>query len=248
MYSDLASAATALEASVDRVVADPSAANVAAARAEWRAMRQPWERSEAFLNGPVATAGYDPRLDSWPLDVTELERVLASNDSLNQTTVDELDNNLRGYHTVEFLLWSDGDANSAAAMTPAGEDPARAVARVPQRQPLRRAYLEETATDLRQTAAALAQAWHPDGGDFASQVASAGADENRVYASQRAAMQEIIQGMATIAGEVANAQMGDPLKAGDIDIVESKHRFNSRSDYTDNIRGIQHIYLGEYPS
>ena len=34
----------------------------------WLLAREPWEKSEAFLFGPVDALGLDPNMDSWPLD------------------------------------------------------------------------------------------------------------------------------------------------------------------------------------
>ncbi|MEK7253217.1 MAG: imelysin family protein, partial [Bacteroidota bacterium] len=77
-YDDLRDAAAALQSATAALEADPTAANLEAARAAWVAARSPWEQSEGFLFGPVDQEGLDPSLDSWPVNVTDLDNVLAS--------------------------------------------------------------------------------------------------------------------------------------------------------------------------
>ena len=84
---------------------------------KWIDAREPWETSEAFLFGPVADKGLDPNMDSWPLDVEALKNTLASGNFDNLEWEGEFDEddetiaavqNVRGFHTLEFLLFYDG--------------------------------------------------------------------------------------------------------------------------------------------
>lgn len=99
-----------------KTVADVNQAFKAAA-AQWITAREPWETSEAFLFGPVADKGLDPNMDSWPLDVDALKNTLASGKFDNLTWEGEFDENdetiaavqnVRGFHTLEFLLFYNG--------------------------------------------------------------------------------------------------------------------------------------------
>ena len=99
-----------------KTVADVNLAFKAAA-AQWITAREPWETSEAFLFGPVADKGLDPNMDSWPLDVDALKNTLASGRFDNLTWEGEFDEddetiaavqNVRGFHTLEFLLFYNG--------------------------------------------------------------------------------------------------------------------------------------------
>ena len=81
----------------------------------WLASREPWEESEAFLFGPVDALGLDPNMDSWPLDQDAIVNHLKSGnfDDLNWGDGDDDDKieaaqNIRGFHTLEFLLFKDG--------------------------------------------------------------------------------------------------------------------------------------------
>lgn len=99
-----------------KTVADVNLAFKAAAT-QWITAREPWETSEAFLFGPVADKGLDPNMDSWPLDVDALKNTLASGRFDNLTWEGEFDENdetiaavqnVRGFHTLEFLLFYNG--------------------------------------------------------------------------------------------------------------------------------------------
>lgn len=81
----------------------------------WLLAREPWEKSEAFLFGPVDALGLDPNMDSWPLDQDAIVNHLKSgnfsdlewSDSDDDNKV-EAAQNIRGFHTLEFLLFKDG--------------------------------------------------------------------------------------------------------------------------------------------
>ncbi|MBO5026683.1 MAG: peptidase M75, partial [Bacteroidaceae bacterium] len=60
--------------------------------------------------------GLDPNMDSWPLDQEAIKNLLNSGefDDLNWIDGDSDDKveaaqNLRGYHTLEFLLFKEGE-------------------------------------------------------------------------------------------------------------------------------------------
>lgn len=92
-----------------------SDANFAAACNAWLEAREPWETSEAFLFGPVDALGLDPNMDSWPLDQESIINILNSgNFDIDWTDADsddtiEAKQGVRGFHTLEFLLFKDGN-------------------------------------------------------------------------------------------------------------------------------------------
>ena len=99
----------------------PSQVTMDACSKAWLDARIPWETSEAFLFGPVADMGLDPNMDSWPLDQNGIIQVLTKGDFSGldwNGSYDEDDANiaqvqsLRGYHTLEFLIFKDGKARS----------------------------------------------------------------------------------------------------------------------------------------
>lgn len=115
-YADLRQRNADLRAAVEALAASPSNAAFEAAAAEWLKAREPWERSEAFLFGPVDALGLDPNMDSWPLDQDAIVGHLKSGsfDDLDWGDGDdgqkvEAAQNIRGFHTLEFLLFKDGN-------------------------------------------------------------------------------------------------------------------------------------------
>lgn len=114
-YRNLVSCNNALRDAVNRLVRNPSDAAFESACDAWLEAREPWEKSEAFLFGPVDQLGLDPNMDSWPLDQNAIVQNLntGSFDNLDWSDGDSDDvieaaQNLRGFHTLEFLLFKDG--------------------------------------------------------------------------------------------------------------------------------------------
>lgn len=117
-YKDLAEANAKLHAAVQNLAASPSNATFEAAATAWMTARQPWEMSEAFLFGPVDELGLDPNMDSWPLDQDAIKNVLASGDFSGLDWSGDFDEDnesiadaqsIRGFHTLEFLLFKNGE-------------------------------------------------------------------------------------------------------------------------------------------
>jgi uncharacterized iron-regulated protein len=114
-YSDLQQKAAALQAAVTALNNDRTSANFSKACNAWLEAREPWEMSEAFLFGPVDDLGLDPNMDSWPLDQEAIVKILESGNfnEMNWSDGDsdeaiEAAQSVRGFHTLEFLLFKDG--------------------------------------------------------------------------------------------------------------------------------------------
>ena len=116
-YKDLMNANAALHQAVTVLAASPSNATFEAAAMAWMTARQPWEMSEGFLFGPVDELGLDPNMDSWPLDQDAIKNVLASGDFSGLDWSGDFDEenegiadaqSIRGFHTLEFLLFKNG--------------------------------------------------------------------------------------------------------------------------------------------
>jgi len=223
-YTDLDNKAGELLAAVKALEGDTSQANLEAAQQAWIAARIPWEQSEAFLFGPVDTQGLDPALDSWPVDHVNLQSVLESGDPLTMDFVGGLEDTQKGFHTIEFLLFREGDQRQASDLTDREF-----------------AYLVSTTENLKASTAQLRLAWAPDGENFVGKVTLAGTGRD-VSPSKSAAVQEIVNGMIVIADEVANGKISDPFNESDTTLVESQFSFNSIADFQNNIRGIQNVY------
>lgn len=226
-YADLATKATALNAAVTMFAADPSNQTLLDnAAAAWVATREPWETSEAFLFGPAAFLSLDPSIDSWPVDRNQLDNVLASSFQLTADFIsDGLGPALRGFHTIEYLLFRNGQPRVATDVTSR-----------------EREYLIACTQVLADDAATLHDEW---AGGFAVEFAKAGTSGSR-YVTQGDAVLEIIEGMIAICDEVANGKIADPFDQQNVDLVESQFSWNSLTDFQNNIRSAQNAYSGGF--
>jgi predicted lipoprotein len=226
-YQDLADQSAALQAAVMNLVASPSEENFQAARQAWVAARVPWEQSEAFLFGPVDTYGYDPALDSWPLDHAGLDAAIAA---YNNIELDSVDPSLKGFHAIEFILFGYDRSKTLSKLTEAEKN-----------------YLEALATHHKNVTARIVKAWKEglnENAAFATRLKTAGETDNDLYPSTQAAIEEMLEGMVGIADEVANNKIAQPFDQQDPNLVESQYSFNSLEDFQNNILSIRHVWQG----
>ena len=227
-YDDLQVATAALQLRTDALRQNPTAANLTAAREAWVAARSPWEQSEGFLFGPVDQEGLDPSIDSWPVNVTDLNNVLASSQPLTVDFLRAQEGTLKGFHTIEFLLWGDAGDKTVSSFTARQFE-----------------YLDAAAGALAADTEELFMLWSPTGGNFIEHVTLAGRG-SRVYTSQKSAIEELANSIIVIADEVGNGKINDPLVQRDLSLEESRFSANSKADFSDNIRSIRNIYTGRY--
>ena len=227
-YTDLAEQTKLLRAAIIELQLDTTAKSLNQAQNAWRSARRPWEQSEAFLFGPVDTQGIDPSLDSWPINGTDIQNVVSSDTPLTIETVGAFDPSLKGFHVIEYLLFGNSNNKTASELT------ARELA-----------YLNAAVGALLNDAQTLADAWNPNGGNFLAEFSKAGAGST-AYPSLGSAVQEMIEGMIGIADEVGTGKLSKPLAERDPSLVESQFSANSRTDFINNIRGLQNAYTGTY--
>lgn len=233
-YQLLASRTADLHAAAEALAEAPADTALTAAQDAWIAARQPWEQSEGFLFGPVDSYGYDPAMDSWPVNHTDLEAVLATDEAFSPEFIANLQETQKGFHTAEYLIFGVGRTKTAAALTGRELD-----------------YLVAITAELAHVADALAASWTAsvDGRPpYRDLLASAGANDNSAYPSLAAAVQEILGGMIGICDEVANGKIADPWDAGDANLVESQFALNSIADFQDNLRSVDNAYTGAVPA
>jgi len=118
-YKALVDANAKLYNAAQAFAAAPSDEAFAAACEAWLTAREPWETSEAFIFGPVEDLGLDPNMDNWPLDQDAIVNILNSGRFDNLTWSDgdsddeiEAVQSVRGFHTMEFLIFKNGKART----------------------------------------------------------------------------------------------------------------------------------------
>ncbi|AWA31288.1 imelysin [Flavobacterium magnum] len=231
-YGELNTKAIALKASINAMTFPATEEQVMAVKLAWQATRAPWEQSESFLYGPVGIEEVvDPAIDSWPVDVASIEVIKNNPNPITASSLADNDD-ARGFHTIEYFIWGINSNKTAAEIT------AREIE-----------FLRAAADDLQQNTQKLYDAWKAGGGNYVANFSNAGG-LGSIYPSQKAALDEIVQGLAGIATEVATGKIEEPLNgnAGTAkpEAEESRFSNNSKLDFANNIRSIENIYLGDY--
>ena len=224
-YQSLQDKATALNTAVTTLSTTPTAANLAAAQQAWRATRAAWETCEGFLIGPVEDDNYDPNMDTWPVDYLQLDSLISSSTSFSVATVQGLGQSLRGFHPLEFILW--GQSGNATVDSISAK----------QKQ-----YMVGLSQDILNTVTALNTSWAVSGGDFQAVVLTAGTGSTR-YTTRKDAMLAMVAGIADICDEVGGGKIYEPFTSRDSTKTESPFSHNSMTDFVNNIKGAQNVYL-----
>jgi len=237
-YANLNTKAQALLSAVTALKNSPGDESLMdAAQDAWRATRVPWESSEGFLFGPVEDLSIDPAIDSWPLNTPDLQAFLAANPNATQADIENASDDVRGFHTLEYLLFGDGVADndkSASELTASEAN-----------------YLVALAQALQAATQKLADAWATsyNGGDSYTTTLKTPSTSNSHYASYGAVLEELVEGITGISDEVGNSKMTAPLGASaagaDTSKVESQYSWNSLTDFHNNIQSIMNVYTGK---
>ena len=226
--------------------------NLNAVCAAWRATRIPWEQSESCLYGPADKLGLDPSLDSWPLKKADIDKIINSGE-ISASTI--MDPGVHGFHTIEYLIFLNGNPKNLLTISFSE----------PEIQ-----YLVAATEYLRNDCVMLWAAWNGSQNisvrdqaviktfeedptqynfayNFKNAITSSGVD----LATMDDAIDNIIEGCAGIADEVAAQKIGAPRDlAADGKIseavleVESWYSWNSIDDYANNIISIRNSYFG----
>lgn len=228
-YNDLAQRTVALQQGVAAFIASGSDADLATCKQAWRDARQAWERSEGLLFGPVSTANIDPRIDTWPVNFVDLDAQLSSGNAFTEAYITGLEDALKGFHPIEYMLFGQDGAKTAGQFTAREKE-----------------YLTALTADVVQLTAQLAQDWNPAAEGNYSVVFTTAGSGSTVYTTKRAAFEELVNAMAGICDEVANGKLSEPLLAQDPALEESPFAKNSLIDFANNIRSVENVYLGRY--
>ncbi|MFT3981582.1 MAG: imelysin family protein [Ferruginibacter sp.] len=226
-YEDMYTKATALSTAVDNLIATTSDANLTTARNAWKDIRTTWEQTESWLFGPVSSDDIDPRIDTWPVDFNALNAQLASSNTFNEAYIDGLDDDLKGFHPIEYLLWGQNGNKTAASFTTREKE-----------------YLSGLSVNLKKLTQQVRDSWTTGG--YANILKTAGQAGNSTYPTLQSAYVEMADAMAGICDEVANGKMLDPFTTQDPSQEESPFAKNSITDFTNNIQGILKIYQGKF--
>ncbi len=227
-YAGLLTNATLLNNSLKALNTTPNNANLQAARDAWRATRHSWEQCEGFLIGPVEDNNYDPDMDTWPVDYHQLDSFITTSTSFDVATVHSLEQSLKGFHPLEFILWGrNGDAT---------------VDSITAKEKL---YMVSLSQDIQNSVDSLNYSWASNGGNFQALLLNAGSGSTRFTTRQEAVL-AIAACITDICDEVGNGKLYEPFSLYDSTKTESPFSHNSITDFTNNMIGAQNVYLCTY--
>jgi predicted lipoprotein len=230
VYNNLASKTSTFYDQVLALETDGATdAELTACRTTWKQARESWELSESFLFGPVSTDNIDPRIDTWPVNFTDLDAQLASSAEFNETYINNLEDALKGFHPIEYLIFG------AMGQKAASELSARDIE-----------YLKGLTSNLKSLTSALKSSWNPSTTDNYHVAFTQAGNGSTVYSTQLAAFEELVNSMIGICDEVANGKINEVFLAQDPSLEESPFAKNSITDFTNNIKGVQNVYLGKF--
>jgi putative iron-regulated protein len=248
--------ATAMDAAITALAADPTDANLEAARQAWLAARDDYGPTEAFrfYGGPIDAddTGVEGLVNAWPLDEAYIDYVEGAPESGVVNLPDEyptIDAELllslneeggetnisTGWHAIEFLLWGQDlseDGPGARAI-----DDFTTVANADRRI----AFMTVASDLLIEHLQSLVDAWAPDVDDnYRAEFIALPAEE---------ALGMIMTGIGELSrGELAGERLTVAYEEHSQEDEHSCFSDNTTSDIVANAAGIQRVFLGDVGS
>ena len=254
-YSVSLASAVTMDEAIDAFLAEPTDANLDAAKQAWLEARDDYGVTEVFrfYGGPIDNEDDGPEglINAWPLDEVYIDYVEGAaeggivNDPATYPVIDasvitELNeqggeaNISTGWHAIEFLLWGqdlndDGPGSRPVTdYTDANNADRRAT------------YLAVASDLLLEHLESLVDAWAPDAENYRAEFVALEAD---------AALELIITGMGELTlGELAGERMTVAYEARSQEDEHSCFSDNTIADYVANIEGIEAVATGDYGS
>jgi predicted lipoprotein len=251
-----ATEAAGLAAATDALTAAPLQRD--AARAAWRSAMQAWQTVEVLQFGPAGSTmmmggrALRDEFYSWPLvnpcriDQETVRGTYADTAFFTTQLV-----NVRGLDALEYLLFAPDDTNACSpsvdinagggwqALVNAGDVAAR-----------RAAYAARAAADVAARAAALRDAWEPGAGNFAAQLATAGAGSS-VYPTAQGAVDDVFAALFFVELVVKDEKLAAP--AGIVpdcttdvcpNLAESQWADVAKEEILANLGAARQLFLG----
>ena len=260
-YTDLANDVEDLEKTLSGLTTSSiTQAQIDKACADFKAARQHWERSEAFLGGAASDFSIDPTIDSWPLDRAELLDYFKG----GMTAEIEDESTILGFHALEFILFRNGQNRKVAELQ--GNDTYTNFEGVSGADELK--YAQQVCKLLKERCFQLQVAWEGEknqsrvavvkaaglpyqtekGLSYGENLIGAGENSKSTFPSLKDAVAQVLSSdegsCVAICNEVGTAKIANPFSAGDIAYVESPYSYNSITDFQDNIRSIRNVWFG----
>ncbi len=253
LYSNSLNSAIAMDTAIDRFIADPTPANLEAAKRLWLLARDDYGPTEAFrfYDGPIDNPDDGPEglINAWPLDESYIDYVEGDPNAgiinnpeaypvINAALLMELnemggeENVSTGWHAIEFLLWGQ-DFNAGAP----GARPIEDYTTNPNAD--RRATYLAVASDLLLLhLQQMVNAWAPGASNYRASFVALDSD---------VAIQRIITGIGELSrGELAGERMAVAYEERSQEDEHSCFSDNTNADIIANAKGIEMVYFGDF--
>lgn len=251
-----ATEAAGLAAATDALTAAPTQRD--AARAAWRSAMLAWQAVEVLQFGPAGPTmmmggqALRDEIYSWPLvNPCRIDQETVRGNYADSAFFTTQLVNVRGLDALEYLLFAPDDANACSpsvdinagggwqALVDAGDVAAR-----------RAAYAAGAAADVAARAAALRDAWEPAAGNFAAQLAGAGAGSS-VYPTAQGALDDVFAALFYVELVVKDDKIAAP--AGIVpdcttdvcpNLSESRWADAAKDQLLANLAAARRLFLG----
>ncbi|MCB9791256.1 MAG: iron-regulated protein [Alphaproteobacteria bacterium] len=247
-YADALSAAEDLDAALEALVADPSQAQLDAARQAWLDAREPYLSTEVFrfYDGPIDDPDDGPEgyINAWPMDESYIDYTVDDPESgiiqgdgpIDAETLLSLNeaggeaNIATGFHAIEFLLWGQDQSDTGPGDRPYSDYSEGLNA------DRRGSYLSVTGELLVQHLGGVHAEW-----------AAGAAYRSGFEAEEDASLEKILAGMIILAGfETGGERLQAALDSGDQEDEHSCFSDNTHRDMIQDIQGIKNVWTGSY--
>lgn len=256
-YEDFEARAEALSEAAEDYSNSLSDDDREAVQQAWAEAIDVWQRAEMFQVGPAAAMGTSPgaedlrdQIYSWPIvnPCRVDQEIVRENFADPQAFADE-PVNVRGLDAMEYLLFFEGTDNACAPNSTINTDGSWDALDEAELQSRRAEYAHAVALDLQNRATELREAWDPEGGDFLSELATAG-DGSTTFSTSQEALNAVSNAMFYLDKETKDMKLAQP--AGLVDCVEDvcpeerESRFADRSltHVRNNLAGFAQLYHG----
>jgi len=255
-YADSVATATTLNNAINTFTADPTQANMDAARQAWLDSREPYLQTEVyrFYDGPIDNEATGPEgsINAWPLDENFIDYtvdapdggIINGTETIDADTLDGLNgkdgegaNVSTGYHAIEFLLWGQDQSDDGPGNRPFTDfitDGTGTAAN----QDRRGTYLTAVGDLLVKQLTDVHDAW-VDGAAYRTSF----------VADEKAAFFKIVQGMVVLSGfETGAERLGAAYDSGSQEDEHSCFSDNTHRDMIQDIQGVLNVWNGSYGS
>ncbi len=248
-------AATALETAAAAHAAQPDATTRDAARAAFHDAMDRWQVLEVMQLGPAAPrnlpggAELRDNIYSWPLvSRCAVEEQVVSKGYEAEGFPTSLVSR-RGLSALEYLLFFEGADTACPSTSPIVSQGTWAELSQEERAARKRAYAVVAATNVRNRATQLVEAWEADKGGFSRTLETAGSG-NAIYPTSQAALNSVSDALFYLEREVKDMKLARPLGLRDCttascpELLESRFAKRSKANVRANLRGFRRIVQG----